>query len=449
MCLIKPVSKKIPEQSSAGEFRQLVYLIVLNLVVTADLGLDAPLIVKIANKYQISDFTFSVLLIVPFTLFSGVFSFVWGFLSDRHSRKDILMLNLFVGASCILGVSLSLFFNLPFAVPAILRILSAMGLAGVVPVSMNMVVDIIREEKRGGIFGWMGISGLVGTGLGFLLSGALVQYGIYVPYLAGAGMGFLFLLLGWRMPEPARASGEEILRELIQQGKLDYTYRIEPRALLEIFSHPINIWLFIFVILFSMPASALGIFFIPFLVRNHGFSEFWATLYLLAVFSSQVFGQVFFGRWGDRWYKRTLRGRAWAMLVALILAVPFLVIAFAIPFDLKNRLGLLVFSVLLLLGGFFMVGPNPLTLTCFCDINLPEHRGTVLSLNYIGWLVARILSAPLCSWLAGKWQMNYAPAFQIISLILLPSALFLIPVIIQLPYAILSKNQILKKRLKQ
>jgi len=441
------VREKSPALKQRKNLAQLVYLIVLNLLVTADLGLDVPLIVRITELYQISEFHFSLFLIVPFTLFSGIFSFVWGYFSDQYSRKVILELNLFLGGLFILAVGLGFLFELAFFFPAFFRVMSAVALAGVVPVSMNMVVDLIQEEERGGIFGWLGISGLVGYGLGFLLSGALVRYGIFVPYLVGSGLAFFFLLLGRGMPEPKRAQGEKILYELISQGKLEYGYKIELSALRTIFSHPINIFLFLFVIIFSMPAAALGIFFIPFLVRNHNFNEFWATLYLLAVFSSQVFGQVVFGRLGDRWYARNERGRVWAMLVALVCAVPFLVLAFLVPFDLSHRLSLLIFSALMLLGGFFMVGPNPLTLTIFCDINLPEHRGTVLALNYIGWLIARILSAPLCSFLAGRWEMNYAPAFLLISLFLIPASFFLLPVLWQVSSALKEKSQLLKSRL--
>ncbi len=282
------------------------------MVVTADLGLDAPLIVAIVKKYGLSDFKFSLYVIIPFTVCSGIFSIVWGYLSDRMHRRNIVLLNILIGTCCLSGVGIAFHYDLPFAYAAVFRVLSAVGLAGVVPVSMSMVVDLIPEKQRGGIFGWMGISGLVGTGLGFVLSGFLLQIGLAVPYFVATLMGLVFLAFGFRIPEPPRAAGEEVLRELIASGKLDYAHRIKLEDLKEIFPHPINYWLFLFVIMFSIPASALGIFFIPFLIRDHNFSVASATLYLLAVFSSQVFGQVFFGRLGDRWRQKSAGGRVWA-----------------------------------------------------------------------------------------------------------------------------------------
>jgi len=426
---------------------QLFYLIILNLVVTADLGLDAPLIVKIVENYGLTDFKFSLYVIIPFTVFSGIFSLLWGYFSDQYHRRNILLLNLLIGSCCLVGVGLVFYFDLPFALAAILRVLSAVGLSGVIPVSMSMVVDLIPEKNRGGIFGWMGISGLVGTGLGFLLSGFLVNFGLAVPYFAGALLGFIFLFFGFRIPEPKRAAGEEVLRELIESGKLDYGHRIRLLDLALIASKLINYWLFLFVILFSIPASALGIFFIPFLIRNHGFNESSATVYMLAVFSSQIFGQVFFGRLGDRWYQSSIRGRVWPSIVAMTLSLPFLLCAFNIGFTLENPVKFLVFSGLILIGGFFMVGPNPLTLTTFCDINLPEHRGTVLALNTIGWLVARIIAAPLCSYLADIWEMNYGRAYQIIMLFYIPASLLLIPVILEIKKIIQQKQVLLQERL--
>jgi len=426
---------------------QLFYLIILNLVVTADLGLDAPLIVTIVEKYGLSDFKFALYVIIPFTIVSGIFSLIWGYFSDQYNRRNIILINLILGSCSVLGVGLIFYFDLAFSLAATLRVVSAVGLAGIIPVSMSMVVDLIPEKDRGGIFGWMGISGLVGTGLGFVLSGFLVNFGLSIPYFAGALLGFVFLIFGFRMPEPKRAAGEEILRELIETGKLNYAHRIRLSDLRAIFSKPINHFLFAFVILFTIPASALGIFFIPFLIRNHGFDEPSATLYLLAVFSSQVFGQVFFGRLGDRWYQRSRRGRAWAIILALALSLPFLISAFNLGFTPKDLFLFLSFSGLILAGGFFMVGPNPLTLTTFCDINLPEHRGTVLSLNTIGWLIARIIAAPLCAYLAKSWNMNYGRAFQVMILFFIPASLFLIPVIIAIAKTIRKKQELLEQRI--
>ena len=432
-----------------SSFAQLVYLIILNLVVTADLGLDAPLIVRIVDKYGESDFNFTIFVIIPFTVFNGVFALLWGYLSDKYERKKILLLNLFSGAFCILGVSVVFYYHLPFFFAGLFRVLSAACLAGIIPVSMSMVVDLIEEEKRGGIFGWLGISGTLGTGLGFLLSGSLVQYGLHTPYLAGALLALGFFVLGSRMKEPSRAAGEEMLRELIQTGQLDYTHRIELSALKEIFSKMINIVLFISVILFTMPASALGVFFITFLIRNHNFNEFFATIYLLVVFSSELLGQIVFGRIGDRWYKRSLRGRIWASILALGLALPFLLVAFWIDFEPEKLWSLLLFSGLILVGGFFMVGANPLSLTSFCDVNLPEHRGTVLALSNIAWLLARIFATPLCSYLADQWNDDYGKSFQAIMLFFIPASLFLIPVALLIPKVIKQKQFLLKERFKE
>jgi len=436
--------------SSKSSFLQLasvIYLIILNLIINADVGLDVPLMVEIGRKYDKTELDFSLFVIVPFTILTGIFSFLWGYLSDKYQRKKILLFNILFGALSLACVGISLNFSLPFSLVAFFRVLSAVGLSGIIPVSMSMVVDLISEHRRGMVFGWMGIAGYAGYGLGFLLSGILIKFGLHLPYLVGASIGVGFFLLGLLVPEPARAQGEDLLRELIQKEEFSYSYRIEAKALKQIFSKPLNLWLFGFVLFFSIPGSALGIFFIPFLVRNHSFNEFWATLYLLAVFSSQVFGQVVFGRVGDLWYQKNQRGRAWTMLATILLSLPFLLLAFGLDFDLKQLPHLLGFSVLLLLGGFFMVGSNPLTLTVFCDINLPEHRGTVLALNYIGWLVARIISAPLCSGLAEKWGMNYAPAFFIICLLLIPASFFLLPVLWQIIPALEEKTQLLKSRL--
>jgi len=166
----------------------IVFMVLLNLIVTADIGLDAPLIVKITELYGISDFQFSLDLYAPFLALTLVFTFFWGYLSDRLSRKKILIVTVLLADFFILGTALALYRDWPFWAMAGCRVASAIGLAGVIPVSFSMVVDVVPPGERAGAFAWMGIAGLLGTGMGFLLSGLLAWMGVFVPYLIGAGL---------------------------------------------------------------------------------------------------------------------------------------------------------------------------------------------------------------------------------------------------------------------
>jgi MFS family permease len=274
------MSPTSPAPRSAPGF--IVFIILLNLVITADVGLDAPLIVKITALYGITDLDFSLCLIDPFLALTILFTFVWGYASDRVSRKWILFAAVLLGALFILGTGLALYGRWPFWAMASCRVLSGLGLAGVIPVSASMMADVVPPAKRAGIFAWMGIAGLLGTGLGFLISGLLAWMGVFVPYLIGAGLGLGFAIGVLFLRDPPRGQTEKALSELIARGKLDYAYRISGRQLLDLLRQPGNLYLAGFAFLFSIPPAGLGSFFITYLIRDHGFQvEEKPTLYII------------------------------------------------------------------------------------------------------------------------------------------------------------------------
>jgi len=434
------------ERVVRSSFMEILFLIGLALVLSAAMGLDAPLIVATTRTYGLTDFHYTLYYIVPFTVIAGAASFLGGYSSDRHARKAVALVCLAAGCAGLAGVGLTYYCKWPFALASALRALSVAGFAGAVPPTWSMIVDLVQEKDRGSIFGLMGIAGVGGTGLGLLVSGTLASRGIFAPYLAIALAGLLMLAAGFFMPEPKRAAGEDQLRELIESGRLSYSAKIDPGSLSQLLRKPINLWMFGFVVLFTIPSSGLSVYFITFMMRNHGFNEFEATLYMMGVFAGELFGQVFFGRAGDLWHRKSVRGRPWTIVISLLLATPFLIAAFAFQFTGRDLAGLLVFSGLLAVGAFFMVGPNPLTLTGFCDFNLPEHRGTVLSLNYIGWIIARITGYPLCAYLAQTANMDYGKAFQLLMLVFIPSIIFMFPVLAMINKEIEGKKEMLRIR---
>ena len=111
------------------QFGFIVFMVMLNLVVAADVGLDMPLIVKITALYRLTDFDFSLFILDPFFALYILFMFVWGYASDRVSRKWILFAAVLLGDLFILSTGLALYWRWPFWAVASCRVLSAVGLA--------------------------------------------------------------------------------------------------------------------------------------------------------------------------------------------------------------------------------------------------------------------------------------------------------------------------------
>jgi len=422
-----------PQNSRASRPGFIVFMVLLNLMVAADLGLDAPLIVKITARYGLTDFDFSLFILDPFLGLYILFMFVWGYASDRASRRQILFFTILLGNLFILGTGLALYWRWPFWAMAGCRVLSALGLAGSVPVSSSMVVDVVPPEERAGAFAWMGIAGLLGAGAGFLLSGLLAGIGVFVPYLIGAGLGLGLALGVLFLRDPPRGQTEQALAELIAQGKLDYAYRISGRQVLELARRPGNLYLFGFAFLYNLPGAALGSFFITFLIRNHGFQEGPAAIFTCLVFGTEVFGQLYFGRLGDRRYRRFPHGRLQVMFWTTLAGLPLLAAGFLIPFSTHEFSRIALFSLLVMLGSAVMIGANPNRMATVCDLNLPEHRGTIIGLNTIAGTLATLVAAPTCTFLALRLSGSYAHAFLILFLGFIPAALLLVPLRRRLP----------------
>jgi MFS family permease len=86
-----------------------------------------------------------------------------------------------------------------------------------------------------------------------------------------------------------------------------------------------------------------------------------------------------------------------------------------------------IFSLLVMAGGALMVGANPNWMASICDLNLPEHRGTIIGLNGIAQTSSRLVAAPACTFLALHLSGSYAHAFLILFLCFIPAALILLP----------------------
>ncbi|OGP56858.1 MAG: hypothetical protein A2V67_18385 [Deltaproteobacteria bacterium RBG_13_61_14] len=198
--------------------------------------------------------------------------------------------------------------------------------------------------------------------------------------------------------------------------------------------------------MFTVPPAGLGPFFITFMIRNHGLNEFSATLFMCLIFGTQLFGQIYFGRMGDRLYQARPDGRLRVMIWTILASLPFLLAGFGLPFSVQDLPRLVLFSLLVMVGAGLMVGPNPNWMASICDLNLPEHRGTIISLNGLFQTLARIVAAPLCTGLALHLQGSYANAFLVLFSFFLPAAGLLVLVRRHLAPDVAQTQRILSER---
>lgn len=110
----------------------------------------APIIPKLANIFRVS--AESIGLIVPAYLIPyGMTTLIWGPLSDRFGRKNIIILSFI----CFILLTTLTFTASSATSMLYIRILTGIGASGVVPISLALIGDLFPYNERGRALGWL------------------------------------------------------------------------------------------------------------------------------------------------------------------------------------------------------------------------------------------------------------------------------------------------------
>ena len=237
----------------------------------AGYNFDVPLVVKITGFYNISDGVFGLMLGLT-TMVMAATSAPWGYWADRHRRVNLMKISIGIIFTCALLVGACLQCGLPFRVFFIVKLLSGLGFAGVLPIAYSAVMDSIPLRQRGTAFGWIGLAYAGGGALGMLIASGCMQINLSLgsAYLLSAAVEGTLLLALFSMKEPRRGSQDEALQDAVGLGKGEYSHHLELGDLKELMRKPINLLLCAAAVFFNFPPAVLTIWFITFLMRNHG-----------------------------------------------------------------------------------------------------------------------------------------------------------------------------------
>ena len=98
-----------------------------------------------------------------------------------------------------------------------------------------------------------------------------------------------------------------------------------------------------------------------------------------------------FGYLGDKWFgKGNQKARVKLALYGNILPIPFIFIALIIPFHTPDIFpGIVIWVILMMIGIFLNGAVNGNWYATVVDLNLPEHRGTVLATSNFFDIIGR------------------------------------------------------------
>ncbi len=287
---------------------------------------------------------------------------IWGYLSDRYSRKKVLLAGILIWAFTTFLVALSG----SYEQMVFFRLLTGLGLAAIVPTAFSIIVDIYKPEVRGRYFGVFWLLGMLGIVVVVPILGMLdapsLTYGIesnltqlailqYVPgfldwlkttlvwdyllkqtvYLGAWRTGFWMLGLVclviagvvWVfLKEPVRGAAEKELMDVITKENVE-KYKIDRKSVGGIFRIP-TMWVIIAQGLTGYwPWIVYQVWLIHWLESVRYLAPEEATLVFAMIVLGSAIGSVIGGVLGDKAESRfTNRGRIMIAQISVFIGIP-------------------------------------------------------------------------------------------------------------------------------
>ena len=194
----------------------------------------------------------------------------WGYISDKYSRKKVLIFG-----TGIWGIWTMLVGLVPdFTSMMIIRAISGLGLGCLMPATFSLLGDHYPQSQRGRALGVIGLVGLMGTVLGVLALGFVATPELWRWGFIGLGIASILsgVAIWIFVEEPPRGAAEPELAGLMTHADEKH-YEINVRDMLKTLKIP-TIWAAILQgITGSMPWVVMGIYFINWMVRELGYTN--------------------------------------------------------------------------------------------------------------------------------------------------------------------------------
>jgi len=401
-------------------------LIILTLFSSTLFSIITPMAEELTLALNLSNQDQVAFINSMFLLVGASFSLIWAILGDKFPRKILLIIATFEWAF----LTFLTIFSMNFQTLLFFQLFTAIGFGAALPLVFSLMIDLVEPENRGRKFGVLSAVYVLGNGLGQILSGFLIEvYTWQIPLIIISIAGFACSFLLFSIQEPSRGARDE----LYKFDKLDY--KIKKEDLKQIWK--IKSTLLILILNFTMFISigAISSFFISMLKNSNDFSlsSTLATIFLIIVFGSQVPSGPIFGKLGDKKRKIDNNGRIKVVLTCLLFGSLLYIIAYSITFISKDIFTAFIFLGITFFGAFLFGGIDPLTQATLGEINPPQIRSTIYSLNYLAYSFGRSISLLILGQLFLVFNSQYTPGYFILSIMALACTLILVPILKFLP----------------
>lgn len=312
---------------------------------------------------------------------------LWGVLSDRHSRKNLLAFGCFLWGIFTLLEG----FGTTFMYFLIINACAGAGLTIIIPTAQSLISDYYPSGKRGRFFGCFNLIGNIGVLLGsisvFLLELLLYVLGLYTlenfeewrwmfitwGILSLVSGALVFVLV----KEPVRGSAEPEINNLLASGKIKET-KMKYEDYGKVFTNR-TFWLIIgHGIAGMIPLSGLVLLITWF--EYVGFSPMTSFWLFLIIDIGIALGNLLGGFLGDlAEKKRPASGRIIICQISIASGIPLaFIMLFILPMAMSS---FLAYAILGAIMGLCSSWCSPQNATILSQVFDPEIRGLAYSFD--------------------------------------------------------------------
>ena len=383
----------------------LILLLLIAIFLVADQAALVPNYILIEEEFGVTHAQVGMVSFI-FIIIGGLATLLWGYWVDKYSRKKMLAVGVLVGEiPCFLTAFIQSYTQL-----LVIRSLTGLGMGVILAAGSSLLGDYFPPQKRGKGFGWF----LFAMGLGYLVGAAIAgTVGSVLnwryPFIICATFNFVLVpLYYYLVKEPKRGEAEPELKKLISTGE-NYIYKVKLSDFKKVVNIPTNLFLNLQSIVGCIPWGVLVFWVITFCVEEKNLTIPVATVLALIFGLGRLFGNLYGGYLGDYLLKKGTQWRTLLCIISILAAIPFLILAigYSLPPDPKF-FHLLGFGFLGFVGVSVASLASPNARAMFLDVNLPENRGTMLSVANLTDVIGAMTIGPF---IGGILADNYGLTF--------------------------------------
>lgn len=345
------------------------YLIVPNYeVIRKEFGINQILVGLISTSYLFA-ITISVLF--------------WGYYTDKLNRIKLLIFGMIISIFFLIMI----YFSNNYWQLIIFMIGIAVGNSACYPIGFSIINDLTKPEKRATTFAWWSIAIGIGSGLGVIIGGIVINWRVPFLYMIIPNAVLIIILLF--LKEPRRGGREFAVDSSTNLSYYAYSYKIERSDIKKLLKKKSVLYLILQGFFSVIPIGIVSFWVITLYIREYNMSKDTASFSSIIIFLGMLFGSYIFGMIGDKKFVKDRQARVKICIWTTILCIPLWILVFLFPFETSPnvtilQLFLIPLAIFMFIMGIFASavneGGNPNKFSILGDITLPEHRGTVMGM---------------------------------------------------------------------